>query len=202
MREAGGPAEARKNCPAWIRTMKRGSKDLCDTISPQGKREPVSLDQSSPACKSRHEKIFLCRGLMACLAGDDARRLFCPAHAPTGSAAGGSALGRHLPAGARLVGDQGRGRPPHPARRHHARHRRLARAAGGRRAVLQQAAAHQLADRRIVPVDGYPQRVGPRACLRCAPSWRWGWRRSGRSRAGWDPAARCWQPSFCSPTSA
>ncbi len=28
----------RAPCPAWIRTMKRGSKDLCDTISPQGSR--------------------------------------------------------------------------------------------------------------------------------------------------------------------
>ena len=27
----------KESCPAWIRTMKRGSKDLCDTISPQGK---------------------------------------------------------------------------------------------------------------------------------------------------------------------
>ena len=30
-----------RSCPAWIRTMKRGSKDLCDTISPQGKRRAI-----------------------------------------------------------------------------------------------------------------------------------------------------------------
>ena len=38
--------------------MKRGSKDLCDTISPQGKKQSVDLITSYSAAASPYEKIY------------------------------------------------------------------------------------------------------------------------------------------------
>ena len=140
--------------------MKRGSKDLCDTISPQGKNRAFHLDQPASGRKPRREN-FLSPRLRPWLAGCRAhRRRPRPPDPTPGARAGRPPLGGDLSARARVAGNQGRRGPPHPARRGHARHGPVDRADRGRRAVPQQAAAGQLARGRVVPRRGHAQRVG------------------------------------------